>query len=251
MSSQRHRILVTGGSRGIGAATVLRLARDGHDVVLTYRERSDAAEAVASHAQTLGSQVDIVQADLRDPQRTRDVIPQILSTNDHLTGLVNNAGVTGRIGPFLESRESESREVFELSTFAPLILCQAFIAHASTGNGGSGGSIVNVSSGAATTGAPGSYIPYAMAKAALDALTKGLAAEFGPFGIRVNSVQPGTTETDIHADGGRPNAVAERSPGIPLRRAATTEEVAGSIAYFFSPDAGYTSGAILRVTGGR
>lgn len=246
----RQRILITGGSRGIGAATAKRLAADGHDIVLTYRNRAEDARKVQRDCESFGASVDVYQCDFSDPDQVRGLLPRILLDNPHLTGLVNNAGITNRIGPFTDDTEPEWRELFEVNVFAVLELTQQIIKHLLNRSGNTSGCIVNVSSGAATSGAPGAYVPYAMSKAAIDALTKGLAAEFGPMGIRVNSVQPGTTDTEIHAAGGAPNAIAERSPRIPLRRAATPDEIAGSIAYFFTPDAGYTSGAVLRIGGG-
>ncbi|NYD66113.1 SDR family NAD(P)-dependent oxidoreductase [Agromyces atrinae] len=252
MTDTPHRpvTLVTGGSRGIGAAIVRRLARDGHDIAFTYRDRRDAAEEVARDAREHGAQVSIHRVDMADLADVLSLLPAVLAEFPAVTGLVNNAGITGRIGGFLDVDLAETRDVLEINVLAPLALSQAAIAHMSTARGGRGGSIVNISSGAATTGAPGTYVPYSMSKAALNMLTVGLAKEFGPEGIRVNTVSPGTTHTDIHAAAGRPNAPAERAPNIPLRRAGEPEEIAGAVSYLLSSDASYTSGTDLRVTGG-
>ena len=196
-SEERPTTLITGGSRGIGAAIARRLARDGHDLALTYRERRSEAETVAEDCRARGARVLLLEADLGD--------------------------------------------------LAPLVITRAaievFVA-------GGGGAIVNISSGAASTGAPHTYIPYAMSKAALNLLTVGTAKEFARQGVRVNTVSPGTTYTEIHAAAGRPNAPEERAPGLPMGRAAQPEEIAGAVAYLLSEDASYTNGAEIRITGG-
>ncbi|MFF1571242.1 SDR family NAD(P)-dependent oxidoreductase [Leifsonia sp. NPDC058292] len=242
--------VVTGGSRGIGRAIAERLAADGHDLVITYRVGAAEAEAVAASLRERGAAVLVVQADLEVAEDAARIIPAALQHFGRITGLVNNAGITGMIGDFLDVDPEESRAVFAINDLAPIILSKQAIAHMSTAEGGAGGAIVNISSGAATSGAPNTYIPYAMSKAALDALTIGLAKEFGPAGVRVNTVSPGTTHTEIHAAAGRPNAPAERAGGIPMRRAGEPHEVAGAVSYLLSDDASYTSGAIVRVTGG-
>ncbi|MET0975401.1 MAG: SDR family oxidoreductase [Leifsonia sp.] len=250
-SAQRRPVtIITGGGRGIGRAIAERLAADGHDLAITYRERGADAEAVAEALRAGGSTVLVIPCDLGDAAATAGVIPAVIEHFGSFTGLVNNAGITGRIGGFLELDVEEARGVFAVNDLAPLILSQQAIAHFATNRGGSGGAIVNISSGAATTGAPETYIPYAMSKAALDILTVGLAKEFGPFGVRVNTVSPGTTHTEIHAAAGRPNAAAERAPRIPMRRAGHPDEIAGAVAFLLGPDATYISGANIRVAGG-
>jgi NAD(P)-dependent dehydrogenase (short-subunit alcohol dehydrogenase family) len=246
-STERPATLITGGSRGIGAAIARRLARDGHDLALTYRERRDEAEAVAAECRGLGVRVVLLQADLADLDRAASIVGEAIAELGRLTGLVNNAGITGRIGQFLETSTAESELVFRINVLAPLAITRVAIAHLREHGGGS---IVNISSGAATTGAPNTYIPYAMSKAALNLLTVGAAKEFAAQGVRVNTVSPGTTFTEIHAAAGRPNAPAERAPGLPMGRAAHPEEIAGAVAYLLSDDASYTNGADIRVTGG-
>jgi len=242
--------IITGASRGIGAAIAERLAADGHDLVLTYRDRRDDADAVARRCEASGSRVLVLQVDLADLEAAATVLPASIAEFGTVTGLVNNAGITGRISGFLDGTIDESERLFRVNVLAPIVLTRAAIAHMATDRGGAGGSVVNISSGAARSGAPNTYIPYAMSKAALNALTTGAAKEFGPVGVRVNTVSPGTTRTEIHAEAGRPNAPEERAPGIPMRRPGEPHEIAGAVAYLFSPDATYTSGADIRVAGG-
>jgi NAD(P)-dependent dehydrogenase (short-subunit alcohol dehydrogenase family) len=245
--SERPATVITGGSRGIGAAIARRLAADGHDLALTYRRRRDAGEAVAAECRQLGSKVLLVQADLGDLDRAASIVAEAVAGLGRLTGLVNNAGITGRIGPFLETTVQADELVFRVNVLAPLVITRTAIAEMAAHGGGS---IVNISSGAATTGAPHTYIPYAMSKAALNLLTVGAAKEFAAAGVRVNTVSPGTTYTEIHADAGRPDAPAERAPGLPMGRAAYPEEIAGAVAYLLSDDASYTNGADIKITGG-
>jgi NAD(P)-dependent dehydrogenase (short-subunit alcohol dehydrogenase family) len=242
--------IVTGGSRGIGAAIAERLAADGHDLALTYRVAGDEAEAVAAACRALGARVLLIQADLADLHDAAGVVPATLAEFDRLTGLVNNAGITMRIGDFVDIDLAEVERMLRINVLGPIAVTRAALEVMSIERGGEGGTVVNISSGAATSGAPNTYVPYAMSKAAINAMTVGLAKEFGPQGVRVNTVSPGTTYTTIHADGGRPNAPEERAPGIPLRRAAHPHEVADAVAYFFGSGAASTSGADLRVTGG-
>lgn len=249
-AGERPVTIVTGGSRGIGAAICERLAADGHDLVATYRVARAEAEAVAARCEAYGARVHLVQVDLADLDAAHRVVPEALSAFGRVTGLVNNAGVTMTIGPFLDLDIDQVERMFRINVLAPVVLTRDVVAHMATDRGGAGGVVVNISSGAATSGAPGTYVPYGMSKAALSTMTVGLAKELGPVGIRVCTVSPGTTYTTIHADGGRPDAPAERAPGIPLRRAAHPEEVAGAVAYLVGPDAGFTSGADVRVTGG-
>ncbi|GAA1060435.1 SDR family NAD(P)-dependent oxidoreductase [Agromyces bracchium] len=243
--------IITGGGRGIGRAIAERLAAEGHDLVLTYRERRDEAEAVADGCRAAGARVELMQLDLADLDRAAEIVPEAVGLFGRVTGLVNNAGITGLIGPFLDGSIEESELVFRINVLAPMVLCRSAIAHMSTGRGGAGGSIVNISSGAATHGAPDTYIPYAASKAALNAMTIGLAKEFGRAGVRVNTVSPGTTRTEIHAAAGRPNAPDERAGNIPMRRPGEPHEIAGAVAYLLSDDASYTSGADILIAGGK
>ena len=243
--------IITGASRGIGAAIAERLAADGHDLVLTYRDRVEDADAIARKCVSTGASVLVLQVDLADLDAAADVVPEAVRRFGHVTGLVNNAGITGRIGPFLDVSIEEADLVFRVNVLAPMVLCRSAIAHMATDLGGAGGAIVNISSGAATHGAPDTYIPYAASKAAVNIMTVGLAKEFGPAGVRVNTVSPGTTRTEIHAAAGRPNAPDERAGGIPMRRPGEPHEIAGAVAWLLSADASYTTGADIRVSGGK
>ncbi len=246
----RPATIITGGSRGIGAAIADRLARDGHDLFLTYRSRQDAADEVAQRARSHGARVELHRCDMAVRADVLSVVPAAVQAFGTVTGLVNNAGITGRNGPFLDLDVEEIERVLYVNTVAPTLISQQALAHMARSRGGAGGCIVNISSGSAISGAPNTYIHYAASKAGVNALTTGLAKEFGPEGVRVNTVSPGTTLTDIHGDAGRPNAPQERAPSIPMRRPGRPEEIAGTVAYLFSEDASYTSGANIRVGGG-
>lgn len=248
--TQRPITIVTGGTRGIGAAIARRLALAGHDLFLVFRNRADEAERVAGECRAAGSRVELLQTDLADLAAAEAVVSQAVERFGRVTGLVNNAGITGRIGGFLDSSIEETERVFRLNVFSPIVLTRAAIRHMSTAQGGSGGAIVNISSGAATTGAPHTYVPYSMSKAAINMLTLGTAREFAADGVRVNTVSPGTTHTEIHADAGRPNAPEERAGRIPMGRAGNPEEIAGAVAYLLGPEASYTTGTDIRISGG-
>ncbi|KIF07210.1 oxidoreductase [Streptomyces sp. RSD-27] len=240
--------VVTGGSRGIGAAACVRLAAEGHDLVLGYARDEKAAEAVAERVRAAGARCVAVRGDTsreRDVERLFDVAGAELGP---VSGLVNNAGVTGPLGRLAESRTEDLRRVVEVNLLGYLLCCRrAARDMARTG----GGAIVNVSSAAATLGSPGEYVHYAAAKAAVDALTTGLSKELGPDRIRVNCVAPGVIETGMHAAMGAPDRPARAAATIPLGRPGQPEEVAGAIAWLLSQDASYTTGAVLRVSGGR
>ncbi|MFG1716470.1 SDR family NAD(P)-dependent oxidoreductase [Micromonospora sp. NPDC049203] len=236
--------IVTGGGRGIGAATARRLAADGHDLVIGYRTDHTAAETVAADVRAAGRRAVTVAADTTDPDQVR-LIFDAADRLGPLTGLVNNAGVTSPIGPFTDLRVTDLREVVDVNLIG-YVLCAQQAARRLT----SGGAIVNVSSVAATLGSPGEYVHYAAVKAATDTLTVGLAKELAPCGIRVNAVAPGIIRTTIHARSGVPDRPDSAAGRIPMGRAGEPEEVAGAIAYLLGADASYTTGAVLRVGGG-
>ncbi|WP_046727192.1 SDR family oxidoreductase [Streptomyces humi] len=240
--------VVTGGSRGIGAATCLRLAADGHDVVIGYVRDADAAAAVARGVAEAGARAAVVQVDTAveaDVERLFDTAERELGA---VTGLVNNAAVTGPLGRLADTGTADLRRVVEVNLLGTL-LCSRRAARLLAGRGG--GAIVNVSSGAATLGSPGEFVHYAATKAAVDALTVGLAKELGPDGVRVNAVAPGAVDTEMHAAMGDPGRALRIGAGVPLGRVGRPEEIAAAIAWLLSPEASYTTGTVLRVAGGR
>ncbi|MFG3688529.1 SDR family NAD(P)-dependent oxidoreductase [Micromonospora sp. NPDC047740] len=236
--------VVTGGSRGIGAATARRLAAGGHHVAVGYRRDHDAAAAVLADIHAAGRQGVAVPADTTDPDQVAALFDAAADLGP-LTGLVNNAGVTSPIGPFTELRLDDLRRVVDVNLIG-YVLCAQQAARRMT----RGSAIVNVSSAAATLGSPGEYIHYAAVKAATDTLTVGLAKELAPQGIRVNAVAPGIIRTDIHALSGVPDRPDTAAGRIPLGRAGEPDEIAGAIAFLLGPDASYTTGAVLRIAGG-
>ena len=243
--------LITGGGRGIGAATAIRLAAAGHDVAVNYRSDDVEAEKTAAAVRAAGRRAIIVPGDVSvaaDVDRIFATVAEGLGT---LTGLVNNAGVTGPLGAFTDVADDTFREVVDVNVTGYLMCAQRAARVMAHGRGGTGGAIVNVSSAAATLGAAGQYVHYAAAKAAVDAMTVGLAQELGPDGIRVNSVQPGTVHTRIHADMGDPDRVERIGAISPLRRSGQPDEIAAAIAWLMSDEASFTTGAVLRVAGGR
>ena len=242
--------VVTGGSRGIGAQIVHELALAGTRVCFTYRADGDAARGVVRRAVAAGvprADVVAIRADVTD-QAAMEAVLDTVESLGRVEVLVNNAGTTGRIGTFVDGADDEARRVVDVNLVAPLLACRS--AARRWGRDGRDRCIVNVSSVAATLGAPGEYIPYAAAKAGLETLTVGLAKELGPTGARVNAVSPGTTDTGIHATAGEPGRASRVAAGIPLGRAAEPLEVARAAVWLASGDASYVSGAVLRVAGG-
>lgn len=242
--------LVTGGGRGIGAAVALRLARDGHAVGIGYERAREAAEEVVRKVREAGAECVAVQADTSDEAQVERLFDTVRERLGAITGLVNNAGVTGPLGRFTETPVEEIRRVFDVNVMGAILCARRAAREMSTRYGGGGGAIVNISSGAATLGSPGEYVHYAASKAAVDALTVGLAKELAPDGVRVNSVQPGMIVTGIHAAMGDPERPWRNPDRVPMRRPGEPEEVAGAVAWLMSPEASYTTGAVLRVTGG-
>ncbi|MET7752009.1 SDR family oxidoreductase [Micromonospora sp. NPDC005367] len=236
--------VITGGSRGIGAATARRLAGTGHDITFAYRRDHDAAASVVADIQAAGRRGVAVPADTTDPDQVTALFDAAAELGE-ITGLVNNAGVTSPIGPFVDLDPADLRRVVDVNLIG-YVLCAQQAARRMN----AGAAIVNVSSAAATLGSPNEYIHYAAVKAATDTLTLGLAKELAARGIRVNGVAPGIIRTDIHAVSGVPDRADRAASRIPLGRAGEPDEVATAIAWLLGPEASYTTGTVLRVAGG-
>jgi NAD(P)-dependent dehydrogenase (short-subunit alcohol dehydrogenase family) len=233
--------VVTGGSRGIGAAICARLAEDGHDLVVGYRENSGAATSVVDRAMAGGRRAIAVQVDTANP----DSVDEFFRTADDfgaVTGFVNNAAISGPVGNLVDADVEELHRALDINLFGYLLCARRAIRSLSAGD-----AIVNISSAAATMGSPGVYVHYAAAKAAIDAVTMGLAKELAPSGIRVNAVAPGIIWSEFHLDPERP---AKLAPTIPFGRAGQPAEVAGAVSWLLSADASYASGTVIRVAGG-
>ncbi|MFJ8076296.1 SDR family oxidoreductase [Streptomyces sp. NPDC096176] len=239
----QHLTIVTGGSRGIGAAVCTRLAADGHDVVVGYRSDASAAHDVAEAVRAAGRRSLAVQVDTAD-EASVDRLFDSAAELGVVTGLVNNAGISGPNGRLADADAGGMRRALEVNVWGYL-LCARRAVRDMTRSGG--GAIVNVSSAAATLGSPGQYVHYAATKAAVDAMTIGLSKEVAADGVRVNCVAPGTIWTDFHEDPERPSKVAVN---VPMGRAGEPQEIAGAVAWLLSDDASYATGAILRVAGG-
>jgi NAD(P)-dependent dehydrogenase (short-subunit alcohol dehydrogenase family) len=250
LMSSRPLLLVTGGSRGIGAAICRKAAAQGYDLLVNFRSDTSAAEAVASDCRTLGARAEVVQGDTA----TEEGIAAIFAAVDRLGplhGLVNNAGVvdvTARVDEFARARLDR---MFAVNVIGKIRCATEAVKRMSTKHGGQGGVIVNISSMAAVIGSPGQYVDYAAAKAAVDTFTVGLSREVATEGIRVNAIRPGIIDTEIHASGGLPDRARDLAPVVPMQRPGTADEVADSVLYLLSPQASYVTGAILNVSGGR
>lgn len=242
--------VVTGGSRGIGAAVARRLAAAGHDVGVGFARSSEAAEETVAAVRAADGSAVAVRVDTASEEEVDALFGTVRERLGPVTGLVNNAGVTGPLGRFTETPLAEIRRVVEVDVVGAMHCARRAALEMSHRHGGGGGAIVNISSCAATLGSPGEYVHYAAAKAAVDALTVGLAKELAPEGVRVNSVQPGTIVTDIHATMGDPERPWRRADRVPMGRPGEPDEVSGAVAWLLSAEASYTTGAILRVAGG-
>ena len=247
-------VLITGGSRGIGAATALLAARHGYAVAVNYSANSLAADEVVRQIRQAGGQAMAVQADVAIEAQVVAMFEKIDAKFGRLSALVNNAGVVDQTTRVEAITLARLQRMFEINVFGSFLCAREAVRRMSTrhgGTGGTGGAIVNVSSVAARLGAPGQYVDYAAAKGAIDTFTVGLAKEVAAEGIRVNAVRPGIIETDIHASGGLPDRARDMAPQVPMQRAGSAEEVAESIVWLLGESSSYTTGALLDVTGGR
>ncbi|HAF91663.1 MAG TPA: short chain dehydrogenase [Pseudomonas sp.] len=244
-------MLITGASRGIGAATAQLAARRGYAVCLNYRQRADAAEQLAQRIRQAGGRAITVAADVADEKQVAALFAAIDREFGRLDVLVNNAGMLERQMRLEEMDAARLQRVFATNVQGSFLCAREAIKRMSTAHGGRGGAIVNLSSVAARLGAPNEYIDYAAAKAAIDAMTIGLAKEVAAEGIRVNAVRPGVVYTEIHASGGEPDRVERVRASVPMARGGQPEEIAEAVLWLASDQASYTSGALLDVAGGR
>jgi len=244
-------LLVTGASRGIGAAVARGAAREGYRVAVNYVSDKTAAEKVAREIEKAGSRALLVKADVSRAEEIERLFAEIDKKLGQLTHLVNNAGIVGRINRLDAADPAMIRQVIDLNVTGAILVARAAVKRMSTALGGKGGAIVNLSSAAATLGSPGEFTWYAASKGAIDSFTLGLARELAKEGVRINAVSPGLIETDIHASGGEPDRVARMSPLIPMGRSGSAEEVAEVILWLLSEKASYVTGANIRVAGGR
>ncbi|MCO4090066.1 MAG: SDR family oxidoreductase [Limnohabitans sp.] len=244
-------LLVTGGSRGIGAATALLAAQSDWAIAVNYTANSLAADEVVRQIRASGGQAMSVQADVADEAQVLRMFEHIDAKFGRLTGLVNNAGVVDVTARVDEMSVARWKRMFDINVIGSMICAREAVRRMSTRHGGEGGSIVNVSSAASRLGSPGQYVDYAAAKGAIDAFTIGLAKEVAAEGVRVNAVRPGLIETEIHASGGLPNRVKDLQHLVPAQRGGTAEEVAQGIVWLLSDSASYTTMSFLDISGGR
>ena len=250
-------LLITGASRGIGAATARLAATRGWDVAVNYTQDEAAAQAVAADVRAAGRRALVLKGDVGVEADVVALFAAIdrewggVAGNAGLRGLVNNAGVVDVAARVDEMSGARRQRMFAINVLGTMWAAREAVRRMSTRHGGCGGVIVNLSSAAAKLGSPGQYVDYAAAKGAVDAFTLGLAREVAAEGIRVNAVRPGIIETDIHASGGQPGRAAQLAPMVPMQRAGSAEEVAQAIVWLLSDDSSYTTGSVVDVTGGR
>jgi len=244
-------LLITGASRGIGAATAVLAAQRGWDVAVNYSRDAQAAAAVAARVRDCGRRALVVQADVSDEAQVLAMFAAVDRELGPLGGLVNNAGVVDQPARVDQMSVQRLTRMFAINLTGSFICAREAVKRLSTRHGGTGGVIVNLSSAAARLGSPGQYVDYAAAKAGIDTFTLGLAREVASEGIRVNAVRPGIIDTEIHASGGLPDRVAQVAPSVPMQRAGSAEETAQAIVWLLSDESSYTTGAVIDVTGGR
>ena len=248
---QSSLVIVTGASKGIGAAVALGAARLGYTVLVNYAHDRDSAQRIVDSIQVSGGHAELVQADVSDEADVLRLFAAADSTGLPLAALVNNAGIVGGICRLEALTSDMLRRVLDVNVIGSVLCAREAVKRMSTRHGGRGGNIVNISSIAARLGGSGEWVHYAASKGAVETLTVGLAREVAQEGIRVNAVAPGLIETGLHAAAGAPDRLQRLAPGIPMARPGTAEEVAETVLWLMSPVASYITGAIIPVGGGR
>ena len=244
-------ILVTGGSRGIGAATAILAAKRSYDVAFTYQSNAKAAAEVAEKIQAIGRQALMLQADVAVEAEVLSVFKQVDAQLGRLDALVNNAGILEKITRLERMDVARWQRVLNINVIGSFLCAKEAVLRMSTRHGGQGGGIVNVSSAASRLGSPNEFIDYAASKGAVDSMTIGLSKEVAAENIRVNAVRPGLIYTDIHASAGEPGRVDRAKEGVPMKRGGTAEEVAEVIMWLLSDQSSYVTGTMIDVAGGR
>ncbi|MCY1230760.1 putative oxidoreductase YgfF [compost metagenome] len=244
-------LLVTGGSRGIGAAVCVAAAKAGWRVAVNFATNRDAADTVVGAIEAAGGSAIAVQGDVGSEADIQAIFAAVDAAFGRLDGLVNNAGIVGPTARIDEMSVDRLERMFRINITGSIRCAAEAVRRMSTRYGGKGGAIVNISSAAAVLGSPAQYVDYAASKGAIDTFTIGLAREVATEGIRVNAIRPGVIDTEIHASGGLPDRARDLAPTIPVQRPGTAEEVADAVLYLLSDKATYVTGAILNVSGGR
>jgi len=244
-------IIVTGGSRGIGAATARMAGSRGYAVCVNYRRQHEAANAVVDDIERGGGRAVAVQADMAVEADILRLFDAATTALGPLSGLVNNAAILETQMRLEAMDAARWQRVLQVNVIGAFLCAREAVRRMSTARGGAGGAIVNVSSAAARIGGPGEYVDYAASKGAIDTMTMGLAKEVAMEGIRVNAVRPGIIQTEIHASGGEPNRIERVKPSVPMQRGGTADEVAAAILWLMSDEASYVTGTFLDVAGGR
>ena len=251
MAEPRGTLIVTGGGRGIGAATARLAGERGYAVCVNYHRDRDSAESVVGTIRAAGGRALAIAGDVAREADVLRIFDAAQSELGPLTGLVNNAGILERQARLDDMEAARFERVFATNILGSFLCAREAVRRMSTRHGGRGGGIVNVSSMAARLGSPGEYVDYAASKGAIDSLTIGLAREVGEEGIRVNAVRPGVIHTGIHASGGEPGRVERVKAAVPMKRGGEPEEVARAILWLLSDESSYTTGAFIDVSGGR
>lgn len=251
MSTAGKVLLVTGGSRGIGAAICRLAVAAGYRVALNYASNAAAAQTLVAELKASGGEAIAIKGDVGNEADVLAMFAEVDKTFGRLDAFVNNAGVVDMKARVDEMSAERLERMMRINVVGSILCAREAVKRMSSLHGGAGGSIVNISSAAASLGSPGEYVDYAASKGAIDTFTVGLAREVALEGIRVNAVRPGIIDTDIHASGGQPDRVALIQDTLPMKRAGTADEVAAAVLYLLSDAASYTTGAILNVSGGR